>query len=78
MTRHIIRLREKFGWQTMLPQRCLEYKSSKLAVQKIILKVLLCFIQFCAIKVVIGKCISIFISFTAHITSKLNIPLTSN
>ncbi|XP_042781926.1 dynein axonemal heavy chain 14 isoform X4 [Panthera leo] len=38
VTRHIIRLREKFGWQTMLPQRCLEYKSSKLAVQKIILK----------------------------------------
>ncbi|XP_049491064.1 dynein axonemal heavy chain 14 isoform X2 [Panthera uncia] len=38
VTRHIIRLREKFGWQTMSPQRCLEYKSSKLAVQKIILK----------------------------------------
>lgn len=46
MTRHIIRLREKFGWQTMLPQRCLEYKSSKIAIQKIILKVLVCFIQF--------------------------------
>ncbi|XP_045652839.1 dynein axonemal heavy chain 14 isoform X2 [Ursus americanus] len=38
VTRHIIRLREKFGWQTMLPQRCLEYKSSKIAIQKIILK----------------------------------------
>ncbi|XP_045311771.1 dynein axonemal heavy chain 14-like [Leopardus geoffroyi] len=38
VTRHITRLREKFGWQTVLPQRCLEYKSSKLAVQKIILK----------------------------------------
>ncbi|XP_073755948.1 dynein axonemal heavy chain 14 isoform X3 [Callorhinus ursinus] len=38
VTRHIIRLREKFGWQTMLPQHCLEYKSSKIAIQKIILK----------------------------------------
>ncbi|XP_006742450.1 dynein heavy chain 14, axonemal-like, partial [Leptonychotes weddellii] len=38
VTRHIIRLRDKFGWQTMLPQHCLEYKSSKIAIQKIILK----------------------------------------
>ncbi|XP_032694671.1 dynein heavy chain 14, axonemal [Lontra canadensis] len=38
VTRHIIRLREKFGWQTMLPQHCLEHKSSKIAIQKIILK----------------------------------------
>ncbi|XP_059270029.1 dynein axonemal heavy chain 14 [Mustela nigripes] len=38
VTRHIIRLREKFGWQTTLPQHCLEHKSSKTAIQKIILK----------------------------------------
>uniref|UniRef100_G1MBG8 Dynein axonemal heavy chain 14 n=1 Tax=Ailuropoda melanoleuca TaxID=9646 RepID=G1MBG8_AILME len=38
VTRHIIRLREKFGWQTILPRHCLEYKSSKIAIQKIILK----------------------------------------
>ncbi|XP_077934784.1 dynein axonemal heavy chain 14 [Halichoerus grypus] len=38
VTRHIIRLRDKFGWQTMLPQHCLEYKSSKIVIQKIILK----------------------------------------
>ncbi|XP_044772138.1 dynein axonemal heavy chain 14 [Neomonachus schauinslandi] len=38
VTRHIIRLRDKFGWQTMLPQHCSEYKSSKIAIQKIILK----------------------------------------
>ncbi|XP_074172565.1 dynein axonemal heavy chain 14 isoform X3 [Rhinolophus sinicus] len=36
--RHIIRLREKFGWQTILPQYNLKYKSSKTAVQKIVLK----------------------------------------
>ncbi|XP_039091728.1 dynein heavy chain 14, axonemal [Hyaena hyaena] len=38
VTRHIIRLRDKFGWQTVLPQRRLEYKSSRLAVPEIILK----------------------------------------
>ncbi|CAK7310997.1 Dynein axonemal heavy chain 6 [Vulpes lagopus] len=38
VTRHIIRLREKFGWQTMLPQHYLEYRSFKIAIQKIILK----------------------------------------
>ncbi|KAF5914076.1 hypothetical protein HPG69_010235 [Diceros bicornis minor] len=36
--RHIIRLREKLGWQTILPQHNLEYESSKTAIQKIILK----------------------------------------
>ncbi|KAF6274521.1 dynein axonemal heavy chain 14 [Rhinolophus ferrumequinum] len=36
--RHIIRLREKFGWQTILPQYNLKYRSSKTAVQKIVLK----------------------------------------
>nr|XP_031294136.1 dynein heavy chain 14, axonemal [Camelus dromedarius] len=35
---HIIRLREKFGWQTVLPQYNLEYRCFKTAVQKIILK----------------------------------------
>ncbi|XP_048968435.1 dynein axonemal heavy chain 14 isoform X2 [Canis lupus dingo] len=38
VTRHIIRLREKFGWQTVLPQHYLEYRSFKIAIQKIILK----------------------------------------
>lgn len=47
VTRHIIRLREKFGWQTVLPHHCLEHKSSKIAIQKIILKVFFFFIQFC-------------------------------
>ncbi|EHH15510.1 hypothetical protein EGK_01612, partial [Macaca mulatta] len=36
--RNIIRLREKLGWQTVLPQHSLKYGSSKIAVQKITLK----------------------------------------
>ncbi|XP_010351035.1 dynein heavy chain 14, axonemal isoform X3 [Rhinopithecus roxellana] len=36
--RNIIRLREKLGWQTVLPQHSLKYGSSKTAVQKITLK----------------------------------------
>ncbi|PNJ39368.1 DNAH14 isoform 1 [Pongo abelii] len=36
--RNIIRLREKLGWQTVLPQHSLKYRSSKIAVQKITLK----------------------------------------
>uniref|UniRef100_A0A8D1JAP8 Dynein heavy chain 14, axonemal n=1 Tax=Sus scrofa TaxID=9823 RepID=A0A8D1JAP8_PIG len=36
--RHIIRLREKLGWQTVLPQRNLEYRCFKTATQKILLK----------------------------------------
>lgn len=42
--RNIIRLREKLGWQTVLPQHSLKYGSSKIAVQKITLKVLFYFI----------------------------------
>ncbi|XP_036133249.1 dynein heavy chain 14, axonemal-like [Molossus molossus] len=37
VVRHIIRLREKLGWQT-LPYRNLEYRSFKTTAQKIILK----------------------------------------
>ncbi|XP_011542374.1 dynein axonemal heavy chain 14 isoform X18 [Homo sapiens] len=36
--RNIIRLREKLGWQTILPQHSLKYGSSKIAIQKITLK----------------------------------------
>ncbi|XP_074241361.1 dynein axonemal heavy chain 14 isoform X3 [Saimiri boliviensis] len=36
--RNIIRLRDKLGWQTILPQHSLKYGSSKIAVQKITLK----------------------------------------
>ncbi|XP_030668348.1 dynein heavy chain 14, axonemal isoform X3 [Nomascus leucogenys] len=36
--RNIIRLREKLGWQTILPQHSLKYRSSEIAVQKITLK----------------------------------------
>ncbi|XP_043340601.1 dynein axonemal heavy chain 14 [Cervus canadensis] len=36
--RHIIRLREKLGWQTVLPQHSLEYRCFKTATQKILLK----------------------------------------
>nr|XP_023488506.1 dynein heavy chain 14, axonemal isoform X2 [Equus caballus] len=36
--RHIIRLREKLGWQTILPQNNWEYGSPQTAVKKIILK----------------------------------------
>ncbi|XP_057363797.1 dynein axonemal heavy chain 14 [Manis pentadactyla] len=36
--RHIVRLREKFGWQTILSQHNLECKSSKIPAWKIILK----------------------------------------
>uniref|UniRef100_A0A8C6E8C9 Dynein axonemal heavy chain 14 n=1 Tax=Moschus moschiferus TaxID=68415 RepID=A0A8C6E8C9_MOSMO len=35
---HIIRLREKLGWQTVLPQHSLEYRCFKTATQKILLK----------------------------------------
>ncbi|XP_057583181.1 dynein axonemal heavy chain 14 [Hippopotamus amphibius kiboko] len=35
---HIIRLREKLGWQTILSQHNLEYRGFKTATQKIILK----------------------------------------
>ncbi|XP_066216240.1 dynein axonemal heavy chain 14 [Saccopteryx leptura] len=35
---HILRLREKLGWQTVLPDHHLEYRNPKTAVQKIILK----------------------------------------
>ena len=44
--RHIIKLREKLGWQTVLPQHNLEYRCFKTATQKILLKVLLYFVQF--------------------------------
>ncbi|XP_054550811.1 dynein axonemal heavy chain 14 isoform X4 [Talpa occidentalis] len=36
--KHINRLREKLGWQTVLPQHDVKYKSSKIAAQKIVLK----------------------------------------
>uniref|UniRef100_A0A8C3W827 Dynein axonemal heavy chain 14 n=1 Tax=Catagonus wagneri TaxID=51154 RepID=A0A8C3W827_9CETA len=36
--RHIIRLREKLGWQTVLPQHDLEYRCFKTATQKTVLK----------------------------------------
>ncbi|XP_021569582.1 dynein heavy chain 14, axonemal-like [Carlito syrichta] len=36
--RHIIRLREKFGWQIELPQHNLKYKSTQIKSQKMILK----------------------------------------
>ncbi|XP_062938980.1 dynein axonemal heavy chain 14 [Cynocephalus volans] len=36
--RHIIRLREKLGWQTVLPQHNLRYNRSKIAIQRTFLK----------------------------------------
>ncbi|KAG8519328.1 Dynein heavy chain 2, axonemal, partial [Galemys pyrenaicus] len=36
--KHIIRLREKLGWQTVLPQHDVKYKSSNIVVQKTPLK----------------------------------------
>lgn len=42
--RHITRLREKLGWQTVLSQH--DMKCSKAKIQNITLKVLLYFIQF--------------------------------
>ncbi|XP_054432748.1 dynein axonemal heavy chain 14 [Pteronotus mesoamericanus] len=36
--RHIIRLREKLGWQTVLAPRNLEHRHPKTAVQKVVLK----------------------------------------
>uniref|UniRef100_A0A8C5W1I2 Dynein axonemal heavy chain 14 n=1 Tax=Microcebus murinus TaxID=30608 RepID=A0A8C5W1I2_MICMU len=38
MIRHIIRLREKLGWQTILPQHSLKYRSCEVESQKTILK----------------------------------------
>ncbi|XP_004692998.1 PREDICTED: dynein heavy chain 14, axonemal [Condylura cristata] len=36
--KHIIRLREKLGWQTVLPQQDVKYKSSKVVVRETALK----------------------------------------
>uniref|UniRef100_A0A4W2H6H3 Dynein axonemal heavy chain 14 n=1 Tax=Bos indicus x Bos taurus TaxID=30522 RepID=A0A4W2H6H3_BOBOX len=38
VVRHIIKLREKLGWQTVLPRHSLEYRCFKTATQKILLK----------------------------------------
>jgi hypothetical protein len=45
VTRHIIELREKLGWQTVLWQHNLKYNSPEVAAWKV-LKVLLYFVQF--------------------------------
>ncbi|XP_029790782.1 dynein heavy chain 14, axonemal [Suricata suricatta] len=38
VTRHIMRLRDKLGWQTTLLQRCVEHRSPRLAAPKVVLK----------------------------------------